>query len=59
MMTVVFMDKKKQQFFMTLDNSVHVKLRKMASKRGVTLQEFIRAVIIPEWLMQNKMKNPS
>ncbi|MCA9812063.1 MAG: hypothetical protein KC483_04280 [Nitrosarchaeum sp.] len=53
------MDKKKQQFFMTLDNSVHVKLRKMASKRGVTLQEFIRAVIIPEWLMQNKMKNPS
>ena len=31
----------------------------MASKRGITIQEFIRAVIIPEWLMQNKAKNPS
>ncbi len=46
--------KKTTKFFMTIDNSVYQKIRILASKRGITTQEFIRAIIIPEWLDKEK-----
>ena len=36
----------------TLDQTVYDKLQKIARERGITIQELIRAVIIPEWLKQ-------
>jgi len=32
------------------------KIKKLASKRGITTQEFIRAIIIPEWLDKEKKR---
>ncbi|NNL58828.1 MAG: hypothetical protein HKP31_05135 [Nitrosopumilus sp.] len=46
--------KKTSKFFMTVDNSVYKKIKKLASKRGISTQEFIRAVIIPEWFDKEK-----
>lgn len=47
------------KFFMTIDDSVYHKIKRLASKRGITTQEFIRAIIIPEWLDREKnKKNP-
>ncbi len=46
--------KKTTKFFMTMDNSVYQKIKRLASKRGITTQEFIRAIIIPEWLDKEK-----
>ena len=46
--------KKTTKFFMTIDNSVYQKIKKLASKRGITTQEFIRAIMIPEWFHQEK-----
>lgn len=44
------------QFFMTLDNSIYLKIKRLAMKRGITTQELIRAIIIPEWLELQKKK---
>jgi len=40
------------KFMQTLDQTVYDKLQKIARERGITIQELIRAVIIPEWLKQ-------
>ena len=37
----------------TLDDLIYRELEKTAKKRGVTIQELIRAVIVPEWIMVN------
>ena len=42
--------KRTTNFFMTINDSVYQKIKRLASKRGITTQEFIRAIIIPEWL---------
>lgn len=42
------------KFMQTLDSAVYEKLQKIARERGITIQELIRAVIIPEWLKQNE-----
>jgi|CryGeyStandDraft_13_1057135.scaffolds.fasta_scaffold08212_2 predicted DNA binding CopG/RHH family protein len=42
--------KRTTKFFMTINDSVYQKIKRLASKRGITTQEFIRAIIIPEWL---------
>ncbi len=34
----------------TLDDVVYRELDKVARKRGITIQELIRAVIVPEWI---------
>ena len=39
-----------KSFFMTLDDSVYSKIYKLANKRGLTVQQYIRAVILPEWI---------
>ncbi|MCA2003979.1 MAG: hypothetical protein LDL06_04355 [Candidatus Nitrosotenuis sp.] len=46
------MDLKK--FLQTLDESVYAKLEKAAKKKGITVQELLRAVIIPNWLENQK-----
>ncbi len=44
------------KFMQTLDEEIYNRLQEIAGQRGITLQELIRAVIIPDWLteMQNK-----
>ncbi|HZD12436.1 MAG TPA: hypothetical protein VE177_02830 [Candidatus Binatus sp.] len=34
----------------TLDDFIYKELEKVAKKRGITIQELIRAVIVPEWM---------
>ncbi len=38
----------------TIDDAIFARLEKLAKKRGVTVQELIRAVIIPAWLEEQK-----
>ena len=40
------------KFMQTLDDEIHQKLTEIANDRGITIQELIRAVIVPEWLKQ-------
>jgi len=52
------MKKKTTKFFMTVDDSIYQKIKKLATKKGITPQELIRAIIIPEWLeITKKNKN--
>jgi hypothetical protein len=37
----------------SFEESAYRRLEMIASERGVTLQELMRAVIIPEWLKEN------
>ncbi len=34
----------------SLDPEIYRQLRKMAKDRGITMQELIRAVIVPDWM---------
>ena len=34
----------------TLDDIIYRELEKTAKRRGITIQELIRAVIVPEWI---------
>ena len=34
----------------TLEETVYKDLEKIAKRRGITIQELIRAVIVPEWV---------
>lgn len=45
---------KMPKFMQTLDESVFEILQEKARERGITIQELIRAVIIPEWLKGEK-----
>ncbi len=38
------------KFMQTLDDVIYKELDKVARKRGITIQELIRAVIVPEWV---------
>jgi len=38
------------KFMMTLNEEIYSRLKQLAEKRGITVQELIRAVIIPDWL---------
>jgi len=39
----------------TLDNRLFLELEKMARGRGITVQQLLRAVIVPDWF---KNENP-
>ncbi len=39
----------------TLDNRLFLELEKIARSRGITVQQLLRAVIVPEWF---KDENP-
>ncbi len=34
----------------TLDDTIFKELEKIAKRRGISIQELIRAVIVPEWV---------
>jgi predicted DNA-binding ribbon-helix-helix protein len=38
------------KFMQTLDDEIYRKLEHVAKQRGITVQELIRAVIIPDWM---------
>ncbi|MBO0888113.1 hypothetical protein J2P12_03340 [Candidatus Bathyarchaeota archaeon] len=40
----------------TLEVGVYRRLYSIANDRGVTVQELIRAVILPEWMAKNGIK---
>lgn len=42
------------KFMQTLEDEIYRQLNELADKRGITIQELIRAVIIPEWLTKQK-----
>jgi len=44
-----------RKFMQTLDNRLFLELEKMARGRGITVQQLLRAVIVPEWF---KSENP-
>lgn len=44
----------KTKFMQTLEPEAFRAMKKLAKKRGIPLQEMIRAVVIPEWLALQK-----
>ena len=44
------------KFMQTLETKVYNKLDEKAKARGISIQELIRAVVVPEWL-QTKGEN--
>ncbi|OLB47289.1 hypothetical protein AUH73_03755 [archaeon 13_1_40CM_4_53_4] len=38
------------KFMQTVERDVYRKLRDIAKERGVTVQELLRAVILPDWM---------
>ncbi len=38
------------KFMQSLDPQVYTELTKIAKKRGISMQELIRAVIVPDWM---------
>jgi hypothetical protein len=44
------------KFMQTLDEEIYNQLQKISSNRGITIQELIRAVIIPDWLKEMRKK---
>ena len=45
---------KSVKLLQTIDDAIYSRLEKLAKKRGITVQELIRAVIIPSWLEVQK-----
>ena len=43
----------------SLDPEIYTQLRKMAKERGITMQELIRAVIVPDWMRKAGGAHPS
>jgi len=41
-----------KKFLQSIDDTVYKKLEGEAKKRGISVQELIRAVIVPEWLQK-------
>jgi hypothetical protein len=44
------------KFMQSLDPQVYAELRKIAKDRGITMQELIRAVIVPDWMTKDESK---
>ena len=43
----------------SLDPEIYAQLRKMAKDRGITMQELIRAVIVPDWMRKAGAARPT
>ena len=43
-----------KKILQTIDDAVYGKLEKIARKKGITVQELIRAVIVPDWLEKSE-----
>ncbi|MBO0888265.1 hypothetical protein J2P12_04110, partial [Candidatus Bathyarchaeota archaeon] len=37
------------KFMQTMEQELYQELQRLAKERGITLQELLRAIIIPEW----------
>ncbi len=46
--------KPNRKFMQTLQPLAYKTLERIAKERGVTVQELIRAIVIPEWLSWNR-----
>ncbi len=42
------------KFMQTLNDSMYKELEKVAKQRGISVQELIRAVILPDWLSKEE-----
>lgn len=45
------------KFMQTLDEEIYSKLEEIAKQRGISIQELIRAVVVPEWLKKREVKS--
>ena len=45
------------KFMQSLGDSAYIKLRKIADDRDITVQELIRAIVIPDWLKMVEKHN--
>jgi len=41
------------KYMQTLDSHVYSELKRLARERGVSVQELVRAVIVPDWMRAN------
>ncbi len=41
------------KYMQTLDSHVYSELKRLAKERGVSVQELVRAVIVPDWMRAN------
>ena len=46
------------KFMQTVDRSIYTVMKIVAQSRGVTVQELLRAVIIPDWMKDSSGKEP-
>ncbi len=47
----------KTKFMQMLDTHAYKALVREAEERGASIQELLRTVIIPDWLMENKRRD--
>jgi hypothetical protein len=45
------------KFMQTVDSDVYRQIRAMAKERGVTVQEFLRAIVLPDWMSSHTEKH--
>ena len=45
------------KFMQTLQKEVYMELKAMAKERGVTIQEFLRSVVVHDWMRDNGSEN--
>ncbi len=58
-LSVVNVPSSKTKFMQMLDSQTYRVLEKEARTRGASIQELLRTVIIPDWLMENKRRERS
>jgi len=46
--------KESVKFMQVLDRGIFLKLKDMARNRGVTVQELIRVLVIPDWMRRSQ-----
>ncbi len=46
------------KFILSIDENVHAQLERLGEERGISLQELLRAVIIPEWIRASGRVKP-
>src|SRR2546427_2310004 len=49
--------KESVKFMQVLDRRIFFKLKDMAKSRGVTVQELIRVLVIPDWMRKSQEEN--
>jgi len=53
------MPSNKTKFMQMLDSQTYRVLQKEAHERGASIQELLRTVIIPDWLMEHRRREKS